>query len=406
MHDSTRIAPGQLLADKVRRALSSLTVAAMACMVITTPVGATTTVSGQTDGGAYYKIVVPDSWNGDLMIWNHGFSLASPGPVTGLEDEFFVQLFEGYAVAASSYRLSGWAVFKTNKDLKALVREFEAAFGTPERVILAGASLGGIVSAAALEKADLGNVVGALTYCGAMAGSRNWEAALDIRLLYDLICAGVKGAQIPDACTGVDVRRSKRTRAQKANLKRLTKLGRIPESFVQTVMWYVTLGMSDLVHDRGKLKSKIGVGNQDVDYGDEEVNRTIQRIKPKRKAARKLARRFTPKGRVGNAKIVSLHTDKDGLVFVENQGEYASVVPPENLTSAVVVEKIPTHCLFTPAEVFAAWEELRDWIDGGPQPTAADIQARCTSLKSLLGGECRIDPGYQIPPFDSRVRPR
>jgi pimeloyl-ACP methyl ester carboxylesterase len=253
MHDSTRIAPGQLLADKVRRALSSLTVAAMACMVITTPVGATTTVSGQTDGGAYYKIVVPDSWNGDLMIWNHGFSLASPGPVTGLEDEFFVQLFEGYAVAASSYRLSGWAVFKTNKDLKALVREFEAAFGTPERVILAGASLGGIVSAAALEKADLGNVVGALTYCGAMAGSRNWEAALDIRLLYDLICAGVKGAQIPggaeglpksstwtrsdveqavNACTGVDVRRSKRTRAQKANLKRLTKLGRIPESFV------------------------------------------------------------------------------------------------------------------------------------------------------------------------------
>jgi hypothetical protein len=409
------------------RSPRSILILATLVVVATAPTSAEETVSGQTDGGAYYEIVVPDGWNGDLIIWNHGFHLAPPGPVDDLEDQFFFQLLEGYAVAASSYRLNGWALFQTNNDLKALVREFEAAFGPPERIVVSGASMGGLVTAAALEKADLGNVVGALTYCGAMAGSRNWNAALDLRLLYDVTCVGMQGAQIPggakglpkgsnwtradveeavNACTGLDVKKSLRTRRQKANLRRLSKIGRIPKSFVHTVMWYATLGMTDLVHDRAKLKGKVGVGNENVDYGKKKVNKAIERVKPRRKAARKLSRDFTPKGTVGDVKIVSIHTDKDGLVVVENLGEYASVVPQENLTTAVVVEKNPTHCLFEPAEVLAAWTALRDWIDGGPQPTVADIQEECTSWRAVLGGQCRFDPGFRMSPFDSRVRPR
>jgi pimeloyl-ACP methyl ester carboxylesterase len=398
-----------------------------AFLLAATPSIAVTTVEGQTDGGAYYEIVVPDLWNGDLIIWNHGFDLSAPGPVEDLEESFFVQLLEGYAVAASSYRQSGWALFKTNKDLKALVREFEADFGPPESIVLIGASLGGIVTAAALEKAELGNVVGALTLCGAMAGSRNWDGALDFRLLYDVVCAGVPGAAIPggakglpkgsdwtrgdvevavNECTGVDLRRSRRSAGQQANLDRLVTLARIPGQFVQSVMWYATFGMSDLVHDRGKLRGKIGTGNRNVDYGDAAVNEAIERVRPKKKKARKLARHFTPKGRVGDVKIISLHTDKDGLVIVENESEYAAVVPARNLTTAVVVEDQPSHCLFSPAEVIAAWEELRRWIDGGPQPTAADIQAECRDLRSLLGGPCRIEPDFEIPSMDARIRPR
>ena len=424
---TARAATHQAKSSATFWALQLLALIAATLLFAATPARGATTVSGQTDGGAFYQIVVPDAWNGDLMIWNHGFELGSPGPVDGLEDQFFFQLLEGYAVAASSFRLNGWALFKTNSDLKALVREFEAAFGPPGRIIISGASLGGIVTAAALEKANLGNVVGALTYCGAMAGSRNWNAALDLRLLYDLTCAGMKGAEIPggaaglpkgstwtranveaavNACTGLDIKRSRRSRRQKTNLKRLTKVGRIPKSFVHTVMWYATLGMSDLVHDRGKLKGKIGVGNDSVDYGNKQVNQTIDRIKPRKRAARKLSRSFTPKGRVGDVKIVSIHTDGDGLVVVENLGEYESVVAEENLTSAVVVEKKPSHCLFDPAEILAAWTALRDWIDGGPQPTAADIQAECNSWRAAIGGQCRFDPGFKIPPFYSRVRPR
>jgi hypothetical protein len=66
-----------------------------------------------------------------------------------------------------------------------------------------------------------------------MAGSRNLDVALDLRLLYDLVCEGMPGAAIPggaeglpkdsgwsdqdienavNACTGINERRSDRMR--------------------------------------------------------------------------------------------------------------------------------------------------------------------------------------------------
>ncbi|HET8645519.1 MAG TPA: hypothetical protein VFO85_08540, partial [Vicinamibacteria bacterium] len=90
-------------------------------------------VSGQA-GQAYYRIVKPDAWNGGLVIWNHGFTLSPPGPVTDMGPLATLQLAQGYAVAASSYRLRGWAVFKTSDDLETLYERFVENFGTPAEV--------------------------------------------------------------------------------------------------------------------------------------------------------------------------------------------------------------------------------------------------------------------------------
>ena len=387
---------------------------------------AATQVDGQTAGGAFYRIVVPDNWNRELVIWNHGFSLSEPGPVTDAGPLSDIHLLEGYAVAASSYRLNGWALFKTNNDLRALVQTFAAEFGQPDQILLYGASLGGAVTAAALEKGGLGNVVGALTFCGAMAGSRNWDVALDLRLAYDLICEGMPGAAIPggakglpedsswtdqdienavNACTGISERKADRTRQQKNNLRRILDLAQIPESFLVTDMLFATEAMSDLVHDRKKLRGKLGTGNENVVYGDPFVDAQIERVSPKRSKARKLGRFFTPKGNVRQAKIISMHTDKDGLVLVENQSVYAGVVPPENLTTVIVKERRASHCVFSPGEILAAWEALRDWVDTGQQPAAVDIQATCEAIPGL-DEICRIDPSYRLPDPNIRMRPR
>src|SRR5512143_518503 len=165
-------------------------------------------ITGSTDGGAYYKIVVPDPWNGDLVIWNHGFSLAPPAPVNDLGPLAELQLLEGYAVAASSYQQAGWALFRTRNDLQNLVRVFKDISGTPKRLFLTGGSLGGLVTVAAIEGANIGNVAGAFSFCGAVAGSRNWDAALDLRLIYDAVCADVPGAAIPGGAEGLPLRAS------------------------------------------------------------------------------------------------------------------------------------------------------------------------------------------------------
>ena len=179
-------------------------VSLLLAVVALSPAFADTELSGQGPGGAYYKIVVPDSWNNKLVIWNHGFSLSPVGPVDDLGPLVDVHLAEGFAVAASSYRLAGWAVFDTSEDLEEMVDAFIDEFGAPDEVYMYGASLGGIVTAAALEQADLGNVVAAFPFCGAVAGARNWDGGLDFRLIYDVYCR--KGAsKIGGGAFGLDL---------------------------------------------------------------------------------------------------------------------------------------------------------------------------------------------------------
>ena len=390
-----------------------------------------TVVGGMTDGGAFYLIAVPESWNGDLVIWNHGFTLDPPGPLS-MEDLgplAFIQLEQGYAVAASSFRQSGWALFKTKNDLQNMFGEFKDQFGEPNEVIVTGASLGGAVTAQAIEKANLGNVVGAYSLCGAVAGSRNWDGALDLRLIYDVVAADIPGAEIPggaeglpedsiltefeiatavNVATGVLLPPAFRTPDQAVNLATILALARIPENFLIKDMFYATLNMSDLVHDKHKLNSRLGTGNADVDYGDNEINDSIDRVSPHPGAENRLERNFTPTGDVGDTKIIAIHTDKDGLVVVENESDYAYVVPAENLTVAIAVEDDPSHCDFTEAEALAGWESLRAWIVGFPQPTAADIQGVCVGIENTTSfeGPCRFDPGFVIPEMDKRIRPR
>jgi len=408
----------------MKRALAVSCVFVVVSFVLPAAGGADTVATGRA-GQAYYKIVVPDAWNGDLVLWNHGFTLAPIGPVSDLGPLSALQLAEGYAVAASSYRMSGWAVFKTSEDLEALYQTFVERFGAPHRVLVTGASLGGLVTAAALEEADLGNVAGALSLCGAVAGSRNWDLGIDIRLGYDTICAGVPGAAIPGGAEGLPEGSTLTTTqlalavnacfgiltptpslAQQQRLARMVALTHVPPSFILTDMGYVTFAMSDLVHDEAKLKGRIGVSNENVVYGDPGIDAAIERVTPHAGAAHRLAENYTPTGDVKDAKIVALHTDKDGLVVVENESAYASVVPPANLTTAVAVEAAPSHCGFTNAEIVASWELLRGWVAGGPQPTAASIQGLCTVVAPTAGGPCRINPSFVIPSLDTRIRPR
>jgi len=403
--------------------------ALLAVLLAITPqlIGAQTVVTGTTDGGAYYQIVVPPVWNGDLVIWNHGFDLNPPAPNPSLGPLAALQLAEGYAVAASSYQQAGWALFKTKNDLQNLINAFESHFGAPRFVFVTGASLGGIVTAQAVEEAHVGNVVGALSLCGAVAGSRNWDAALDLRLVYDAVCSAVPGAAIPggaqglppkfpftgtqlalavNACTGILLPPMLRTPAQQSNLAKILNTMKVPENFLLTDMGFATFAMSDLAHDPRKLAGQIAWRNDSVDYGDPTINSTIERVEPNPGAANKLGKRFIPTGSVGATKIVALHTDKDGLVVVENENEYASVVPPQNLTTAIVVETTPTHCGFNGAEVVAGWEALRGWAYGGPQPSPVTIQGICQAVQPLFGGPCRIDPTFVIPDLDTRIRPR
>ncbi|MEM8995187.1 MAG: hypothetical protein AAGF23_10405 [Acidobacteriota bacterium] len=404
----------------------------LALLLIAAPAWAQTTVNGQTETGAFYTFIVPDGWqpaNG-LVIWNHGFDLnpISENPDLGpLRD---LHLSQGYAVAASSYSQIGWALFQTIDDNEQMVRAFEQRFGIPDQVFVYGASLGGAVTVQAIEQADLGNIVGALPICGALSGSRTWDGGLDVRLIYDAVCSDVPGANIPGGATGLPfppdpnfdetalviaaeacfglLAGDARSDEQTQRLLKFLSVTEIGAEFIITDLAIATFGLFDLVFDPGKLAGGQGLGNANVVYGDPEIDATIQRVEVDPAAQQQLLDNYTPTGKVGDIKVVGLHTDKDGLIIVEQSIEYASIVPAANMTLGVVVEDPPTHCGFSQAETAAAWETLRGWVGGLPQPSAATMQATCQGIEAggLAAGPCRIDPTFETTPIGERIRPR
>jgi hypothetical protein len=408
------------------RLRSWLFVALMTALWIPSLALADTTITGEKKG-AFFQITVPTVWNGDLVIHNHGFDFNPPAPNPGLGSLAPLQLAQGYAVAASSYSNCCWTLFSTQKDINQLLGIFTDNFGAPNNVILHGASLGGIITAQGVEKLSVPPVA-AYPICGALAGSRAWDGALDLRLVYDVVCGAVPGAALPggatglpapgfppglpvaaiagavNTCTGVLLPPAFRSPAQQARLDQLKAVTQLPENFILTDMVFVTNGLSNLIHAPDKLDGEQGVGNIGVTYNDAGVDAAIQRVAADKQAAKELEKNFTPKGEVNATKIVSIHTDGDGLVIIEHEKEYQDVVPAANLSVAVVNEAGNTHCGFTSPELVSGWEELRDWVAGGPQPTASDIQARCLTLGPAA--QCRYDPAFVIPDMDGRIPPR
>jgi hypothetical protein len=399
-----------------------------AALLAASPAPADTTITGEKLG-AFFRITVPDNWNGDLVINNHGFDFSAPAANPSLGPLAPLMLSQGYAVAASSYSHCCWTLFSTDQDLNRLLGVFEANFGPPNNVILHGGSLGGIVTAQGVEKLGA-NVVGAYPICGALSGSRSWDGAIDLRLVYDAVCAGVPGGTFPggatglpapgfpagglsnlaialtvNACMGVPFTPpGSRTDDQQARLDLFKSVTTIPESFIAGDMVFVTNGLSNLIFAPDKLDGGQGVGNVGVTYNDPGIDAAIERVAYDPQARKDLGRNFTPKGDVGATKIVSIHTDGDGLVIVEQEKEYQDVVPASNLTVGIVDEAGNSHCGFTGPELAAGWLELGDWIAGGAQPTAQDIQDRCLTLGPA--SQCRIDPAFVVNDMDTRVPPR
>ena len=406
-------------------------------------------ITGTTPGGAYYRIAVPDSWKpGDtLILFQHGLTFEPPGPNPDLGPIADLQLSEGYALAASSYRQRSWALFTAADDNAELLAVFKQQVGTPGAIIPYGASLGGLIALKLAEDSRFAPVPGVYSACPPAAGSRVWDTAIDLRLAYDVVCKDAgdlpKGDQptpwayniddIPDnlsdlqdealliptlvplnQCTGVNLPSSLRNGAMQRRLAQLMNLAHITsEKFFVTNAGYATYALSDLVRAPDKLDGLNPFTTVGVDYGpatggSDDINANILRIQadPFARLYFRWASDF--RGRVSPAtKFVSIHTSQDQLVIPANQYVLRQTLPASQLTSALVNEASPSHCGFSLAEGVAGWEALRAWIATSQQPQVADLENDCNAAVAKgAAGPCRYDANVQVPSFDSQVRPR
>ena len=148
--------------------------------------------------GAAYEIKVPQHWNGTLLLYSHGYRFAQPAPPdfaavdtkaqvsssdadgTGADPLSQDLLAAGYALAGSAYKSNGWAVadgVQAGEDLHA---KFVSLVGTPLRTYVWGDSLGGLITEILAEQ-NRSWVDGSAPMCGALAGPNiNFDLALDV----------------------------------------------------------------------------------------------------------------------------------------------------------------------------------------------------------------------------------
>ena len=381
-------------------------------------------------GAARYTIEVPHPWNGTLFLYSHGY--VSPGGTSGAAaapDGPTGQwlLDGGYALAASSYSSSGWAIEDALKDQIALLDHFAAQVGEPKRVIAWGGSLGGIITAGLIQEHP-DRFAAAIPICGVLAGGvASWNTGLDGAYAFKTLLAPRSQLQLvhitnPDANLSLAndlMTQVSDTPAGRARIALIAALTGLPGWFGPTspepAQWASRVDFPFEFRNRAELEKRAGGNpswNIGVDYAHQlsvsadraevvalyrgaglDLNadlRTLNAgatIRPDPAAVAYLDRNFSFDGRIA-VPVLSMHTTGDGLVVPQDETAYADVVRRAgnpNLLRQVFVHRAG-HCAFTPAETVAALEALISRINTGHWASVTNpdtLNASATALGTL-----------------------
>jgi hypothetical protein len=427
---------------------------------------------GVTPAGARYIVQTPPNWrvgNG-LVIVNHGFQFeAETGdPSLGPEALSERMLAQGFALAASSYSTTGWATFTARTDLTELLAAVQTRLAPGQiaaslaPLYLSGGSLGGLISvqqAELLASGELSNTPiqasGVLSLCPPLAGSVVWDQAMDFRLAYDAICEST-GGEFPNGPSAtpwllrpglVDSGGSNRTYASVAaaaatcvgfelpnllvsnNMRtrkaRMLAATQVSEPFLPQLLFYATFAASDVVYDVKKLGALPGLSalspalaqpfdSRGLEFADAELNARLRRLTPDPLARFELLRQFTPSGRIGSAKLLTVSTSGDGLVVPEHLRFLEGKLATSQWRRALVNETRPSHCGFSDSELLASWEQLVQWTRApasaplAPPEVVTRLNQACAleTTANLAATQCRFSSAESLSPLASKIVPR
>jgi len=364
---------------------------------------------------AGYAVEVPPQWNGDLVLWAHGFrgngaDLTVDVPPYGLRDRFIAQ---GYAWAASSYDRNGYDVASGVQSTAALATEFTELVRAPERTYLAGVSMGGHVVARALEEHP-DTYAGALPMCGVLGDHELFDYFLDYQLTAGALADVPAHPAGPDFATAVlpriydglglaegdpavDTPAAQQLRAATV----LDSGGPRPGADASFAHWKDFLfglavpDTSPTPVEGVAVDPGVVAGNVGTDYAPDEpvdLDADVQRVEVADERTRE-SRGLTPVAQVfgrPDAPVLSLHDLGDLFVPFSMEQAYAAEVQEAGRGELLVQRAIRAtgHCEFSPAEAGQAWDDLVAWVEDGTRPEGDDVTDPATVADPDFG--CRF----------------
>ena len=351
--------------------------------------------------GAGYRVEVPASWNGKLVMWAHGYR------GTGLEltvDDHPLRAFllaNGYAWAASSYSKNDYDPAQGAKDTHALTQLFNGLAGTPSRTYITGASMGGHVTGVVAEQWPQ-SYDGAMPICGVLGDYELFDFFLDFNVAAQTLsgvgktfpyAADYLTTTVPATKAGLAPAFPFALNANGQNFKSLIQLrsGGVRPLFEQGwLFWNAVAGdfLFGLGVGNGTLPRAPGfaLDNSDVVYqfdtnpaqsGAETVfNSTVQRVMPDPQGRRNNGIANVPPTN-GDLRIpmLTLHTLGDLFVPFRMEQVYATRVASKGHAHNLVQRATRDygHCAFTGPELVQTFSDLVKWVEGGVKPAGDDV---------------------------------
>ena len=147
--------------------------------------------------GAGFRIEVPANWNGDLVLFAHGYRGDGPELTVSNPPIRAHLIAEGFAWAASSYRANGYVPGVGADDTHRLLNRFRDLVGKPDRVYLIGQSMGGHVTGVAIERWP-DSFDGAQPECGVMGDNELFDFFQDAYLVAETVVGNTPAVPTPD----------------------------------------------------------------------------------------------------------------------------------------------------------------------------------------------------------------
>jgi pimeloyl-ACP methyl ester carboxylesterase len=381
--------------------------------------------SGRLRDGAAWTIQMPRRWNGRLLLFSHGYIPpdrpnvpAAPAidPVVGSQ-----LLTRGYALAASSYASTGWAVADAFADQEAVLRRFRSGFGAPRATVAWGDSMGGLITAGLLQRHPR-QFAGGLAMCGVLGGAVSfWDTSLDLAVAFKtliaprLVLTGIRDPRANVAAARAALTAAQRTPAGRGRIALAAALIDLPggTGFERAQYQALRTRLAFAFGYRAELERRAGgnpSGNAGVDYAarlrgsadrDEvralyataglSLDRDLAALAAApRISARPPARAYLERNAVLSgeltAPLLTLHTTADWIVPVHNEQAFAAVAAGPRLRQLYV--RRAGHCAFTDAEMLTALDVLFTRIDSGRWPSSApgSLNAAARRLGAAYAG--------------------
>jgi len=372
-------------------------------------------LSGEIDGAAWLG-QVPDNWNGDLIVWAHGYRGEGLQLYVDPPPEVAWLVSQGYAWAASSYRRNSYDPGIGVIDTKNLTDYFKDMLGDDlDTTYLAGASMGGHVTAAAIEQFP-SFWDGAMPICGvvgdvelfdyftdysvgaaAIAGLGTdypirspeflTETAPEIKQALSTDPAGAWAGGLPQAFGAP----SPLTPAGQ-RFKDFVEIGSGGDRVTYDTAWLYWHGLAsatgdfffELAASDGTVASRSGTVGQNVDtvYADEygpsyaDLDASVLRLSAANRVRKSQGMQPTVLiNGTPSVPVLSMHTTGDLFVPIEMEQIYAQEVQANGLGDLLVQRAIRDvgHCSFTGPEIQQGFSDLFAWVEDGVKPAGEDL---------------------------------